>query len=639
MPGGLLNIISYGSENLIINGNPSKTFFKQIYKKHTNFGLQRFRIDFEGQRVLNYDSPSQFKFKIPKYAELLWDTYIVVQLPNIYSSLYVYDCSGNDNPKYYNYLDYNDNGLDVIDVSTNLMNNSTNNYKKIIIQGSNNSSGICEYKFKWIKNLGFHMIKEIVIKSSSKIIERYSGETMLFLNERDNNSKKKLVNNMIGNIESLYNPGNRNIINTHGPLDITNTNNKIYPNCIYNENSAEPSIRGRKLYIPIMSWFSQKSHLAFPLIALEYSDLEIEITFRPVSELYTLYDHHKNKYKNNIINYCQGDTSPRYFGIGGIPDITNIKNFLSQPNTKDNRPSTNIWNSDIHLLSTYIFLSNDERKLFASKNHEYLIKNINEYEFKNVMGSERVEVQSKNLVSSYMFRFIRSDVNIRNQWDNYTNWEYDNVSPTDYSIIDINTSAVTGNSYRDMFELSSNNNITTNSLKDICGNIIFSTKNLLLESQKNILINLGILFGGTYREDVLHNGIYNYVEKYSRTNSQAKSGLYIYNFSIYSNRDYYQPSGSQNMNKTKSVIFEFNTTFSDVKKIEDTYEYTDISDSVIEQDNALIRTRGEGAISAIRQNRTNKYDMYKYNYELLIIEERYNVLYIKNGLVELKYAK
>ena len=35
MPGGLLNIISYGSENLILNGNPSKTFlnkFIKIYK-------------------------------------------------------------------------------------------------------------------------------------------------------------------------------------------------------------------------------------------------------------------------------------------------------------------------------------------------------------------------------------------------------------------------------------------------------------------------------------------------------------------------------------------------------------------------------------------------------------------------------
>ena len=55
------------------------------------------------------------------------------------------------------------------------------------------------------------MIKEIVIKSNSKIIERYSGETMLLINERDNSTKKDLINNMIGNIPSLNNPGVNNI--------------------------------------------------------------------------------------------------------------------------------------------------------------------------------------------------------------------------------------------------------------------------------------------------------------------------------------------------------------------------------------------------------------------------------------------
>ena len=50
MPGGLLNIVAYGQQNIILNGNPSKTFFKCVYSKYTNFGLQKFRIDFEGQR-------------------------------------------------------------------------------------------------------------------------------------------------------------------------------------------------------------------------------------------------------------------------------------------------------------------------------------------------------------------------------------------------------------------------------------------------------------------------------------------------------------------------------------------------------------------------------------------------------------
>ena len=52
MPGGLLNLVSYGNQNIILNGNPSKTFFKCVYSKYTNFGLQKFRVDFEGQRNL-----------------------------------------------------------------------------------------------------------------------------------------------------------------------------------------------------------------------------------------------------------------------------------------------------------------------------------------------------------------------------------------------------------------------------------------------------------------------------------------------------------------------------------------------------------------------------------------------------------
>jgi hypothetical protein len=39
MPGGLLNIISVGNNNLFLTGNPSKTFFKTTYAKYSNFGL------------------------------------------------------------------------------------------------------------------------------------------------------------------------------------------------------------------------------------------------------------------------------------------------------------------------------------------------------------------------------------------------------------------------------------------------------------------------------------------------------------------------------------------------------------------------------------------------------------------------
>ena len=84
MPGGLLNLVSYGNQNIILNGNPKKTFFKTTYAKYTNFGLQKFRLDFDGLRTLRMSEESKFTFRVKRYAELLMDTYLVVQLPLSY---------------------------------------------------------------------------------------------------------------------------------------------------------------------------------------------------------------------------------------------------------------------------------------------------------------------------------------------------------------------------------------------------------------------------------------------------------------------------------------------------------------------------------------------------------------------------
>ena len=88
MAGGLLNLKSQGQDNVILNGNPSKTFFKVAYSKYTNFGMQKFRIDYDGLRELRPSEESKFTFKFPRYAELLMDTYLVVTLPNIWSPIH-----------------------------------------------------------------------------------------------------------------------------------------------------------------------------------------------------------------------------------------------------------------------------------------------------------------------------------------------------------------------------------------------------------------------------------------------------------------------------------------------------------------------------------------------------------------------
>ena len=65
MTGGLMNLNATGNENIILNGNPKKTFFKATYNKFTNFGMQKFRLDYEGQRRLSMTKTTVFNFKIP----------------------------------------------------------------------------------------------------------------------------------------------------------------------------------------------------------------------------------------------------------------------------------------------------------------------------------------------------------------------------------------------------------------------------------------------------------------------------------------------------------------------------------------------------------------------------------------------
>lgn len=81
MAGGLLNIISVGKANIILTGNPTKTFFKVAYSKYTNFGLQKFRLDFDGLRELRLTESSKYTFKMKRYADLLMDTCLVLIYP------------------------------------------------------------------------------------------------------------------------------------------------------------------------------------------------------------------------------------------------------------------------------------------------------------------------------------------------------------------------------------------------------------------------------------------------------------------------------------------------------------------------------------------------------------------------------
>jgi len=548
MPGGLLNIVAFGNQNVYLNGNPSKTFFKTTYKKYTNFGLQKFRIDFEGLRNLRMSEPSKFTFRVKRYAELLMDTYLVVNLPTIWSPIYPpFECGDNWAP----------------------------------------------YEFKWIENLGAQMIAEIEINVGGSTLNRYSGEYILSMVDRDYSAEKKILfDKMTGNVPELNDPAN-----AYGNVN-------VYPNAYYTPNpiGPEPSIRGRKLYIPINSWFSLASKMAFPLVALQYNELEINVTLRPLQELIQIRDIN-DKYNNYPYIQPNFNIAQQQFYrfLQPPPDIS--LNYLDQRTS---------WNADVHLISTYAFLSEEESKVFASREQRYLFKTIYQWNYFNVTGSQRVKLDSTmGMVASWMYYFRRSDINLRNEWSNYTNWAYNNIIPQPVTFADPNGDWTVCNQ--------SNLGPNTNPIDNTVNNM-FITGDYFVGNQRNILLAMGILLDGKYRENVLDEGVYNYVEKYVRTSGNAKDGLYCYNFELYTDPFDYQPSGAMNMSKFNDIQYEFQTY---VPPLDPSASFYNICDP-------------DGIVIGVNKPTWMIYD---YNYDLTIHEERYNIITFIGGNCGLMYAR
>jgi len=561
MAGGLLNIISMGNGNIILNGNPTKTFFKVTYSKYTNFGLQKFRLDYEGLRDLRTSQESSFSFKIKRYADLLMDTYLAVNLPDIWSPIY-HPC-----------------------VQTN--------------------NQWVPYEFRWIKDIGTHIIKSIEITCGSQVIQTYTGEYIHSMVERDFNTEKKaLFEKMSGNVTELNDPGN------------SNSRSSTYPNAFYQgEYSSgpyvgeEPSIRGRTIYIPLNTWFTFDSRCAFPLICLQYNELVVNVKLRPVFELFQVRD--VFDFTNNY-PYVQPDFNQEryrmYRFLQSPPAI-----IIDESSYFENKTLT--WNADIHLMCTYCFLSKEESQLFAAEDQIYLVKDIYQHNFENVVGSTKVKLLTNGMVANWMWHLQRNDVNMRNEWSNYTNWPY-RILPSDIVIApyDLPEGYTTE---KDIFlgfgpQIQPNN---TNSGYFISG--LYSVDN-----RKEILETMGILFDGDYRENILTRGIYDYIEKYVRTAGSAKEGIYCYNFGLNTGPFEHQPSGAINMNRFKNIELEINTFVPQV-------------DPAVAAFNVTCDDTG----IPIGVSSKPSWILYQYSYNMTLFEERYNILSFIGGNCGMLYAR
>lgn len=82
MGGGLLQLVAYGAQDAYLTGNPHITFWKILYKRHTNFAIEAFRVNFTGAPVYG----QRVVAVVNRNADLIWKTYVEITLPDTRAS-------------------------------------------------------------------------------------------------------------------------------------------------------------------------------------------------------------------------------------------------------------------------------------------------------------------------------------------------------------------------------------------------------------------------------------------------------------------------------------------------------------------------------------------------------------------------
>ena len=216
MGGGLLQLVSYGAQDIYISGNPQITFWKVLFKRHTNFAMESIEVTFNGQADFN----KRVTAIINRNADLMYRTYVQVVLPTV-------------------------------DLSTG--NNTT-------IQ-----------RFRWLNYIGHRLIKVVELEVGGQRIDRQYGDWMQIWTQLSQDAGTiRGLDDMIGNTHDLVLMKDRKgyaLDTSCAGAELTNT-------C-----APRAGTPAKTLYIPLQFWFCRNPGLAIPLIALQYHEVRINVEF------------------------------------------------------------------------------------------------------------------------------------------------------------------------------------------------------------------------------------------------------------------------------------------------------------------------------------------------------------------------
>ena len=272
MGGGLMQLVAYGAQDIYLTGNPQITFFKVVYRRHTNFSMEAIEQTFSGTA----DFGKSVTATISRNGDLV----------------------------YRMYLEHN------ADIKS--------------AGGSDDVSIGCDY--------GSHLMKEMELEIGGQRIDRHYGHWHSVWSQLTEKNEG-------GDNSTLFNMMTGNGMGANDQLG--NFNGWTFSDTAHTGTG--------RFWIPLYFWFCRNPGLALPLIALQYHEVKVKITFETVARLAI------ENHDDDESDFAGGTQTGASAGTGNTFDL---------------------W-------ADYIYLDTDERRRFAQVSHEYLIEQL---QFENKSG-------------------------------------------------------------------------------------------------------------------------------------------------------------------------------------------------------------------------------------------------------------
>lgn len=335
MAGGLIQLVAYSKQDVFLTHDPQITFFKIVYRRHTNFTLEVIPQNF----LHHLDFGKRVSSIISRNGDLIRNIQLVIDLPSI--------------PVFRD-------GPDA-DVLT---------------------------KFAWVRRIGYAIIKTVEVEIGGELIDRQYGDWLNIWHELTISDKVNL-DKILGNIKELtdYTNGKKSY-RLMIPL-------RFWFNRIAGLALPIVSLQYNNVKITVELNESDKCYLLSPTNYIEVEDAFVN--FKPYE--YIVQSQDKNKVNSAIGNdeaigqFIHFDILERklYYnkisekGFISKNDIIGTKSkFIATPTPDSIERIHKNKNFDCNALSIkksfllveYAFLDDEERLRFLKARHEYLIEQL-----------------------------------------------------------------------------------------------------------------------------------------------------------------------------------------------------------------------------------------------------------------------